>query len=108
MTEITLPTDGLDESIAMLKEGDTCEITATVKVISKTDSEMKLELSDIAKSEGYEDEGGEEDTAEDMAEGEAEDSGEDGDMEEEGGPGPMRHGKGKGMGIIIMLGKPKK
>lgn len=99
MDSITLKRDGLDESINSLEQGETMEIHGTFTVISKSDTEIVGELTDVKKC-GH------------MGEDEYELDDEEG--EDEGGEyggqpkgKPMMHGK-KGMGILIMIGGPKK
>jgi len=101
MDSITLKRDGLDESINSLEEGETMEIHGTFTVVSKSDTEIVGELTDVKKcghmgEDEYEldDEGGEDE------------GGEYGD--EPKGKSMMHGKKGKGMGILIMIGGPKK
>jgi hypothetical protein len=101
MDSITLKRDGLDESINSLEEGETMEIHGTFTVVSKSDTEIVGELTDVKKCGHM----GEDEYELDDEEGEDE-GGEYGD-EPKGKP--MMHGKkGKGMGILIMIGGPKK
>ncbi len=91
MTNATLPLEGLDESIASLEEGESCEVCAMLKVVSKSGSEMEVELSDFEKTEDYESGG--------------EDDGMGGESEDDyaGEQAPAARPKGKGMGILIMV-----
>lgn len=45
--EITLKTDGLDEAIAALNEGESIEVCATLTVTSKMDGGVVADLSDV-------------------------------------------------------------
>ena len=105
MNEVTLPIADVDEAVANAKPGETVEVYATLKIKSKSDSEIVAEISDVEKCD-------------DMEEGD--DAEEGGDMEEESSEGsaneessdmsdskPAKSGK-KGMGILIMVGGPKK
>jgi len=98
MDSITLKRDGLDESINSLEEGETMEIHGTFTVTSKTDSEIVGELTDVKKC-GH--------MGEDEYELDEEGDEEEGDEYEEKPKGRPMHGK-KGMGILIMIGGPKK
>lgn len=89
MTTATLPLEGLDESIASLEEGESCEVCAMLKVVSKSGSEMEVELSDFEKTEGYE--------------SEEEDDGMESEDDYAGEQAPAARPKGKGMGILIMV-----
>jgi hypothetical protein len=104
MDSITLKRDGLDESINSLEQGETMEIHGTFTVISKSDTEIVGELTDVKKCGHM----GEDEYELDDEEGEDE-GGEDESGEYGGQPKgkPMMHGK-KGMGILIMIGGPKK
>jgi hypothetical protein len=101
MDSITLKRDGLDESINSLEEGETMEIHGTFTVVSKSDTEIVGELTDVKKCGHM----GEDEYELDDEEGEDE----GGEYEGEPKGKPMMHGKkGKGMGILIMIGGPKK
>lgn len=108
MAEITIPIADVDEAVANAKPGETVEVYATLKIKSKSDSEIVADISEVEKCEDM----GEEDSmdSEDLSEGSGHES-EPGDPAEdaaEGEPhGKMKH-KGKGMGVIIMIGSPKK
>lgn len=109
MDSITLKRDGLDESINSLEEGETMEIHGTFTVTSKSDTEIVGELTDVKKCGHM---GEDEYDLEDESEGPDHES-QPGDMEEdmaEGEPhmGKRMKGKQKGMGILIMIGGPKK
>lgn len=95
MSEVTLPIADVDEAVANAEAGETVEVYATLKIKSKTDSEIVAEISDVEKCEDME-EGG--DMESDYS---------DSDSEEDSEAKPMKHGK-KGMGILIMIGGPKK
>lgn len=99
MDSITLKRDGLDESINELEEGETMEIHGTFTVVSKSDTEIVGELTDVKKCGHMGDDEYELD----------EDGGEDegGEYEEAPKDKPKKSGK-KGMGILIMIGGPKK
>jgi hypothetical protein len=99
MSEVTLPIADVDEAVANAEAGETVEVYATLKIKSKTDSEIVAEISDVEKCEDME-EGG------DM-ESDYSDSDSDEDSEEMSDAKPMKKGK-KGMGILIMIGGPKK
>ena len=92
MNEIKLQRDGLDDSIDSLEVGETMEICATIKVVSKSDSEIVASVSEVEQDDMSMD------SEEDMAEGESYGS-------EEEAPMPKKHGKG--LGILIMMGGPK-
>lgn len=98
MSEVTLPIADVDEAVANAEAGDTVEVYATLKIKSKTDSEIVAEISDVEKCEDME----EEDDMED--EGSEADSKEDASKMSDAKP--MKHGKG--MGVLIMIGGPKK
>lgn len=89
MTNATLPLKDLDESIASLEEGESCEVCAMLKVVSKSGDSMEVELSDFEKDEDYseEDDGMESESEDDYA----------------GEQAPAARPKGKGMGILIMV-----
>jgi hypothetical protein len=99
MSEVTLPIADVDEAVANAEAGDTVEVYATLKIKSKTDSEIVAEISDVEKCEDME-EGG--DMEDEYSDSESED-----DSEEMHDAKRMKHGK-KGMGILIMIGGPKK
>jgi hypothetical protein len=99
MSEVTLPIADVDEAVANAEAGETVEVYATLKIKSKTDSEIVAEISDVEKSEDME-EGG------DM-ESDYSDSDSDEGSEEMSDAKPMKKGK-KGMGILIMIGGSKK
>ena len=107
MSDVTLPIADVDEAVANAKPGETVEVYATLKIKSKTDSEIVAEVSNVEKCEDMEGE-----DSEDSSEGPDHES-ESGDPEEDKAEGeyhksePMK-GKGKGMGILIMVGGPKK
>lgn len=99
MSEVTLPISDVDEAVANAEAGDTVEVYATLKIKSKTDSEIVAEISDVEKCDDME-EGGDMEAEDSEADAE-EDAAEMSDSK------PMKHGK-KGMGILIMIGGPKK
>ena len=74
MDSITLKRDGLDESINSLEQGETMEIHGTFTVISKSDTEIVGELTDVKKCGHM----GEDEYELDDEEGEDEGAGEDG------------------------------
>lgn len=106
MGTITLQRDGLDEALDALKVGESVEIYATLKITSKTDSEIVADVSNVEKCEDMEDDG---EDPEDAAEGPDHES-EPGDPAEDAAEGephtPMKKmGKpGKGLGVLIMIG----
>lgn len=93
MNEIKLQREGLDEYIDGLEVGETCDIYATIKVVSKSDSEIVASVEDVEKHDMSM-------MSEDEMEGE-----EEGYESEEEAPMPKKHGKG--LGILIMMGGPK-
>jgi hypothetical protein len=103
MAEVTIPIADVDESVSEAKPGETVEVYATLKIKSKTDSEVVAEISDVEKCEDME--------ADDSMD--TEDYSEDAEPSEdatEGEPSstkPMKS-KGKGMGVLIMIGGSKK
>jgi hypothetical protein len=92
MNEIKLQRDGLDSAIDALEVGETMEICATITITSKTDSEIVASVEEVEQDEMAMD------SEEDMGEEESYDS------EEEA---PMPKKRGKGLGILIMMGGPK-
>jgi len=110
MDKITLQRDGLDEEINSLEIGETVEVYATLKIVSKSDTEIVADVSNVEKCEEMDDSM----DSEDESEGPDHES-QPGDQAEdlaEGEPHKGMHmkgkGKGKGMGILIMIGGPKK
>lgn len=109
MDKITLQRDGLDEAIDGLEVGETVEVYATLKITSKSDTEIVAEVSNVEKCEDMGDDSSE---SEDASEGPDHES-QPGDPAEDAAEGephagkPVK-GKGKGMGILIMIGGPKK
>ncbi len=92
MNEIKLQRDGLDSAIDALEVGEKMEICATITITSKTDSEIVASVEEVEQDEMAMD------SEEDMGEEESYDS------EEEA---PMPKKRGKGLGILIMMGGPK-
>ena len=102
MAEITIPIADVDDAVANAKPGETVEVYATLKIKSKTDSEVVAEVSNVEKCDDMEEEGGDME-AEDSEVDSEEDSAEMSDSK------PMKSMKhGKGMGVLIMIGGPKK
>ena len=99
MENVTLQRDGLDEAVNALEEGESMEIHGTFTVVSKTDSEIVGELTGVKKCGHM---GDDEYELDDDDEGD-----EGGEYAEAPKDKPMKHGK-KGMGILIMIGGPKK
>ena len=110
MSELTLPIGDVDDAVAGTEVGKTIEVYATFKVISKNNSEIVVEVSDVEKCE---------DMGEDEDEPEGDDE-EEGDMKSKvsnssyeeddsnmSDSKPTKRGK-KGMGILIMVGGSKK
>lgn len=108
MAEITIPIADVDEAVANAKPGETVEVYATLKIKSKSDSEIVADISEVEKCEDMDEEGSMD----------SEDASEDPGYEREQGDAAaddaydeprrkMKH-KGKGMGVIIMIGSPKK
>ena len=110
---VSIPLDMLDESLAGAEPGETVDVYAKLRVISKRVSEesdnnyensVNFEVESIEEcGDGemeMEDEQSSEDLSEDAAEGETPDT------EEESPKKPM--GKGKGMGVLVMIGGPRK
>lgn len=104
MAEITIPIADVDEAVANAKPGETVEVYATLKIKSKSDSEIVADISEVEKCEDMGEEGSMD--SEDLSEGSGHES-EPGDPAEGEPHGKMKH-KGKGMGVIIMIGSPKK
>lgn len=99
MAEITIPIADVDDAVANAKPGETVEVYATLKIKSKTDSEVVAEVSNVEKSDDMEEEEGDMEE-EDSEYGSEEDSAEMSDS--------MPKKRGKGMGVLIMIGGPKK
>lgn len=99
MSEVTLPIADVDEAVANAEAGETVEVYATLKIKSKTDSEIVAEISDVEKCDDMEEEGDMEDEASEGSTNE--------DAAEMPDSKPAKSGK-KGMGILIMIGGPKK
>jgi hypothetical protein len=94
MNEIKLQREGLDEYIDGLEVGETCDIYATIKIVSKNDSEIVATVEDVEKSDMS------------MESDEEMEGDEEGYESEEEAPRPKKHGKG--LGILIMMGGPKR
>jgi hypothetical protein len=106
MAEITIPIADVDEAVANAKPGETVEVYATLKI--KSDSEVVADISEVEKCEDMDEEGSmdSEDASEDPGyEREQGDAADDDAYDEP--RRKMKH-KGKGMGVIIMIGGPKK
>lgn len=110
MSELTIPIADVDDAVAGTEVGKTIEVYASFKVISKNDSEMVVQVSDVEKCEDM----GDDDNYS------ADDDEEEGDMKSKvsnssyeeddssmSDSKPTKRGK-KGMGILIMIGGPKK
>ena len=110
MSELIIPIADVDDAVAGTEVGKTIEVYASFKVISKDDSEIVVEVSDVEKCEDIEE-------GDDEAEGDEE---EEGDMKSKvsnssyeeddsniSDSKPTKRGK-KGMGILIMVGGSKK
>lgn len=100
MAEITIPIADVDDAVANAKPGETVEVYATLKIKSKSDSDVVAEVSNVEKCDDMEEEGGDMEAEDSEADSE-EDAAEMSDSK------PMKH-KGKGMGVLIMIGGPKK